>query len=292
MKKRFKQWLKNRLGIARIDSALQDADQVIQTMRKELNDIGVDFRQTKQEMQSALKLNGPRKLKNIMIDDDPLIKNTKSRELLKKDAQYICFEDIFRGPESAIRDKQSIYVKHAKEAFGDGSKKGIFLDAGCGRGEFLELLKKAKVPAKGLEQNNSLEETLSKKGLDFEFTDVNVFLENSADESLLGISALHFIEHQNTDYLRSFIELAHKKTAPGGIIIIETVNPNCSLALSHFYLDITHEKPYSPEAIKFFVEAYGYNNVQLMLLSPCPEEFRVRNFLDHNYQEYAVIGVK
>ncbi|KKL97919.1 hypothetical protein LCGC14_1829640, partial [marine sediment metagenome] len=77
MKKRFKQWLKNRMGIARIDSALQDTDQVIQTMRKELNDIGVDFRQTKQEMQSALKLNGPRKLKNIMIDDDPLIKNTK-----------------------------------------------------------------------------------------------------------------------------------------------------------------------------------------------------------------------
>ena len=275
MKKKLRQWLKNKVGITRINTALQDIDQEIQMMKSEI-----------------IKLNEPVALNEFMINDDPLIKNNKSSELLKKDAQYIYFEDIFRGSESAIQNKQAIYVKHAEEAFGRVSKKGLFLDAGCGRGEFLELLKKAKVPAKGLEQNKSLEETLNKKGLDFGFTDVNVFLENSADDSLSGISALHFVEHQNTDYLRKFIELAHKKTAPGGIIILETVNPNCSLALSHFYLDITHEKPYSPETIKFLVEAYGYNKVQLMLLSPCPEEFRVGHFLDHNYQEYAVIGVK
>ena len=47
---------------------------------------------------------------------------------------YDAFEDIFRGPEHFIRDRQRRYL----DLLGDREP---VLDIGCGRGEFLDLLR-------------------------------------------------------------------------------------------------------------------------------------------------------
>jgi len=59
--------------------------------------------------------------------------------------KYVGFEDQFRGAPDEIRRRQSDYVRE----FAGSSD---VLDAGCGRGEFLDLLREAGVPARGLER--------------------------------------------------------------------------------------------------------------------------------------------
>jgi O-antigen chain-terminating methyltransferase len=78
-----------------------------------------------------------------------------------------------------------------------------------------------------------------------------------------------------------------------GIIIIETINPKCSYTLNNFfYLDPSHIRPYSPDLLQFILEWYGFSDIKIIYSSPCPEEFRLKTFPEHNYMDYAVIGWK
>jgi hypothetical protein len=63
--------------------------------------------------------------------------------LLRTDAPYVGFEDRFRGSEDEIRSRLADYVPY----FAGSSD---VLDVGCGRGEFLDLLKQAGVSARDL----------------------------------------------------------------------------------------------------------------------------------------------
>jgi len=55
---------------------------------------------------------------------------------------YIGFEETFRGPEELITERQRAYVPLLA-----GSE--LVVDLGCGRGEFLDLMAEAGVPARG-----------------------------------------------------------------------------------------------------------------------------------------------
>ena len=56
--------------------------------------------------------------------------------------EYLLFENRHRGSEAEIQDRQRVYLSYFKNS-------GSVLDIGCGRGEFLELLKGAGIPARG-----------------------------------------------------------------------------------------------------------------------------------------------
>ena len=74
---------------------------------------------------------------------------------------YVGFENSFRGSEAAIRDRQVDYVP-----LFDGASD--ILDVGCGRGEFLDLLREQGITGRGIDLNGAMVEACRSRGLEAE----------------------------------------------------------------------------------------------------------------------------
>lgn len=203
------------------------------------------------------------------------------------DEFYSSFEDAFRD-DRVVRLNQRQYLPYIKSSV---TAEAPFLDCGCGRGEFLETLNETGIPAIGVDINRYEIERSDKRGLKIEQADMLSWLRQS-DRMYGGISALQVIEHLDNNYLMQFLDSAVGRLAPGGVMILETVNPHCPSALGNFYQDPTHIKPIPPELLQFLVAWNGLNECKLAYLSLAPLPLRSFSEPRMNYQDYAVIGYK
>ena len=186
------------------------------------------------------------------------------------DLQYVGFEDKFRGSESAIRARQADYVQYFKG-------QANVLDVGCGRGEFLELLKESGVSAKGLDLNPEMVEVCKARGLDATAADARSYLRGVGDESLGGLIAIQVVEHLQPQYLNEMLGLAFDKIRPGGRIVLETINPACWVAFFESYIrDLTHVKPIHPDTLQYLLQASGFANVEIVYRAPIAPEGKLQ----------------
>jgi O-antigen chain-terminating methyltransferase len=227
----------------------------------------------------------------LTADIQPYL-SPEEKKSSNQDIFYHNFEKIFRGSEHEIEKRQHMYFEYVWESSRHVSEGLYFLDAGCGRGEFLRILQEAGVRAKGVEINESEYSILKAKGFDVEHADINSYLGSMDSDSLVGISCFQVIEHFTQDYLKTFLDHAYRKIAPKGILIIETVNTKCTVALSNFFLDPSHVTPYPPELLKFLLEWYGFQKIRVLFSSPCAEHLRVKDAPEQNYLDVAVMGWK
>ncbi|MDQ3880665.1 MAG: glycosyltransferase, partial [Chloroflexota bacterium] len=95
-----------------------------------------------------------------------------------REQSYRAFEDIFRGSEELIADRQRAYLEMVVDH-------APVLDAGCGRGEFLDILGQAGVEAVGVDADAGMVEHCRSKGHLAEHSDVNAYLEQ-IDAGALG----------------------------------------------------------------------------------------------------------
>jgi glycosyltransferase involved in cell wall biosynthesis/SAM-dependent methyltransferase len=153
---------------------------------------------------------------------------------------YRLFEDIFRGPESLIRERFRVYVPLL-------IGHGLVADLGCGRGEMLDLLREAGVCAKGVDIDAAMIGRCREKGHVATQCDALEFLAGQPDASLGAVFAAQVAEHLQHDEFRKFLCLSRAKLRPGGCFIMETVNPHCLEAFRTFWTDLTHVKPIFPE---------------------------------------------
>lgn len=202
---------------------------------------------------------------------------------------YALFENSFRGNDIQIKFRK--YMSFIEESLKKISEKAIFIDIGCGRGEFLKLLKDFNLFPKGIEINKEYFEVLQKDGFDVHLGDGVEYLKTLEDNTLLGVSAIHVIEHLEFDKLKDFIETSYKKIRPNGLMLIETPNPKCSVALANFYIDYTHIRPCPYELIYFLFEYAGFKDIKLIMSSPVDRSFRTGNPLG-DYMDYAILGYK
>lgn len=196
----------------------------------------------------------------------------QTRELLEplEDWRYASFENRFRGYPEEVKKQQQVYVDHFP-------KGGKILDLGCGRGEFLELLQENGFQAFGVDLNGQMVDICLDKGLACQKGDIQEKLAEWEDGSLDGIFSSQVIEHLPLPYLRTLVETAHRKLSPGGRIILETVNPTSVFALVQIYfLDLTHQKPIHPQALKFLLEDAGFEEVEIKYSFPLEKE-RLQN---------------
>jgi len=151
------------------------------------------------------------------------------------------------------------------------------LDVGCGRGEFLELLKDKGISAKGLDLNPEMIEVCKSRGLDAAAGDARSYLKGLPDESLGGLIAVQVIEHLQPPYLTEMLALAFDKVRPGGKIVLETINPSCWVAFfESFIRDLTHVKPIHPETLQYLLQANGFSNVEIVYRAPIAPEGRLQ----------------
>ena len=183
---------------------------------------------------------------------------------------YLGFEDRFRGSEEQIRERLRDYV-----AYFDGQSD--VLDAGCGRGEFLDLLRQKGVAARGIDLNPEMVEVCRERGLDVTQADVRGYLGGLSNESLGGLIAVQVIEHLEPAYLIETLALAHEKLRPGARLILETINPACWVAFfESFVRDLTHQKPVHPDTLQYLLQASGFSHVEIVYRAPIAEEGRLQ----------------
>jgi O-antigen chain-terminating methyltransferase len=178
------------------------------------------------------------------------------------DAAYVAFENRFRGSRDEIRARLRGYV----EAF---RGLGPVADLGCGRGEFLELLREANVEAVGAETNAQAAAECRRRGLAVEETGLLELLATRPAGSLGGVFAAQVVEHLPPAVLQSALREAHRALRAGGLLVLETVNTRSVLALLEVYQrDLTHEKPLHSETLAFLVAAAGFTDVRVEMRSP------------------------
>ncbi len=201
--------------------------------------------------------------------DDFLVRKSDGTEALgyeggeaqpKSADVYIDFEDIFRGSEEEIAESQEVYLSIVSQV-------GNVLDIGCGRGEFLELLKANDIEAIGVEPDEGMVERCRQRGLtNVDMQDANTYLKAQEDSSQSVIFSAQVIEHFEYEYLIEYFKLAVEILKSGGMFIAETVNPHCPQALKAFWLDLTHEQPIYPEVALQLCKQAGF--VQAEILFP------------------------
>lgn len=176
--------------------------------------------------------------------------------------KYVGFEERFRGSQEDIRQRQLDYVSLFTGA-------ADVLDIGCGRGEFLALLRDQGISARGLDINQTMVDVCQEKGLAATTGDAVAYLRSLPDASLGGLIAAQVVEHFDPPYLNAFIEAAFAKLRPGAAIVLETINPACWYAFFSSYIrDYTHKQPLHPETLGFLLSASGFQQVDLRYLAP------------------------
>jgi len=192
---------------------------------------------------------------------------------------YRGFEDIFRGPEDFIRERQRVYlplvIGHAP-----------ILDVGCGRGEFLDLLASAHVPAIGVDSDAGMVARCHAKGLRVIHTNVLPYLRDAEPHSFGAIFAAQVIEHLSYDDLLDFLRLAHRALQPGGLLIAETINPHALPAFKTFWTDLTHHNPIFPEVLTVLCRLIGYHTAAVFFSNGSGEFDQDRR----TQGEYAIIA--
>jgi len=272
-----------------------------------LSELGLSTQGTKatlsiQERRLALFIHEARKRLPQPFTDDQLQKIVTQHNSNRYDSLYAAFEDVFRGSRDEIKAKQSVYLPLLRE-HEIGSPKMPILDLGCGRGEWLELLKESNLQASGIDCNETAIQYCKSAGLDVIYGDALSSLGTLRDASIGAVTSFHMIEHLPFEVTLALIDEALRVLKTGGILILETPNPQNILVGAHtFYLDPTHVRPLPSAMLRFFVEARGFCNVQVRELNPYPASMRLADdgkglagrLNDYLYgpQDYSVIGQK
>jgi SAM-dependent methyltransferase len=183
--------------------------------------------------------------------------------------QYVSFEETFRGSEEEIRHRQARDVERFR------SVHGPVADLGCGRGEFLSALASAGIPGVGCDANPLMAEHARAKGLAVQRADLISWLAARPDGSLGGITAFQVVEHLPTEALFRLVDLAAAKLEPGGILLLETINPESVFAMKWFWMDLTHVRPVPGPSLAHLLEAAGFRDVVVDYRSPVPESDRI-----------------
>lgn len=206
---------------------------------------------------------------------------------------YGRFAERFRGTEEYVKSGQRFYLPHFV------GRRNV-LDIGCGRGEFLEMMRDAEVPATGIDLSEESVATCRHKGLEAEVADLFEYLAALPEGALDGIFCSQVVEHLPPERLPEMIKLCARSLSRNGAIAIETPNPEClAIFATHFYLDPTHTRPVPHPLLAFYLEEFGIGNIKVKRLSPAVESMASLQSLPEDFRDaffgsldYAITGRK
>lgn len=249
-----------------------------------------------QERRLSLLLEEARKrLPHPFAADQAQILSNEKDHLL--DSLYSSLEDQFRGTREDIKQKLMSYLPIL-----EGAKiTADIVDIGCGRGEWLEVLKEARLSARGIDTSRVMIEECTRRGLQAAEAEAITSLRARTGNSLSAITAFHFVEHLALETLVSFLDEAARTLKPGGIILLETPNPeNILVGACNFYLDPTHRNPIPSQTMQFLLESRGFCRVEVLKSYPMSAAIlkgddEVAKFVNHYFfgpLDYGIVARK
>ena len=216
------------------------------------------------------------------------------------DKFYKSFEDKFRGHRSEIKKRLLAYEPFL-QILKQNYENPAAADLGCGRGEWLEILKQNGFAARGCDVSEEMIKECEKNALEAKKQGAIEFLSELEDSSLALVSAFQLVEHLEFSELCELIKQARRVLKDGGILILETPNPeNLRVATLNFYLDVTHVKPIPPMLLEYLCEFEGFSNTFMMRLNSNlsfsedleNQNVTLRDVLSSVGLDYAILGLK
>ncbi|WP_051547113.1 methyltransferase domain-containing protein [Lysobacter capsici] len=222
------------------------------------------------------------------------------------DDMYVQFEETFRGSPELIRERASHYLDLVRSV-GAGSEDAPVIDLGCGRGDWLDMLRENGLHARGIDNNQAFLRLNRERGHDVIEADAMQGLRAMRTGSAGAITGMHIAEHLPFEVLVAMVDECRRVLRPGGLLALETPNPeNLAVASHYFYLDPTHRNPLPPEALRWIVAARQFTHVRIERLmesrdlhapallaedQPGAESINAVLQLFHNAPDYAVVGI-
>ncbi|KAA1174680.1 methyltransferase domain-containing protein [Marinobacter salinexigens] len=214
-----------------------------------------------------------------------------------EDGFYRAFEDKFRGSREEIKRRVGVYLPFV-QPLASYYPRGSVLDLGCGRGEWLELLRENNIRAEGVDLDDGMLSACRELNLDVKKADAFEYLASQPSESRLAISMMHVAEHITFDTLRALVKEAYRVLVPDGLLIMETPNPeNYTVGSCNFYMDPTHRNPLPPALLAFVPEFYGFKDIKILRLQESKrlkpnQSVTVMDFLNGISPDYSVLALK
>ena len=210
---------------------------------------------------------------------------------------YRAFEERYRGSQEQIRLRLRAYLPFIKPLIGlYGDAKAV--DLGCGRGEWLELLKEEGFDARGVDLDEGMLVACKELGLNAQVGDAVGFLKELPEASQVIVSGFHLVEHIAFADVQALVQEALRVLKPGGLLILETPNPeNIVVGSSSFYLDPTHKRPIPPQLLAFLPDYYGYEKTKIVRLQESLELHgtkppRLLDVLNGASPDYSIVARK
>jgi O-antigen chain-terminating methyltransferase len=284
----------------------------LQSQVKELNERlkAIDERYTKNDSYLKIELTQQKRSLSLFLEEaqqrspeslnQGQLQTVVNEEQHLLDAFYTAFENQFRGEREDIFNRLKVYLPLLEEAK-VGTSDFPILDVGCGRGEWLELLRESGYTATGLDHNRVMVDYCRTREFEVVEGDVIAYLRTLPDLSLGAVTGFHIIEHLPFPILIKLFNEVVRVLKPGGVAIFETPNPkNIVVGACNFYADPTHKNPLFPDTIQFILESQGLSKVKILYLNPVEgSPFNQEDAswqLLHNWffcaRDYAVVGYK
>jgi O-antigen chain-terminating methyltransferase len=258
------------------ETALEKLNQTAKTLNDGFDELSRETEQSELNILRFIKNSGSRAEANkqTAVDDS---KQSRGESKAESSAQktvyqgidYFVFENHFRGSRKCIRKAMEQYIPYF-------AGRTQIIDLGCGRGEFLELLKQNQIEATGVDIYREFVDYCQMKGLSALTDDAVAYVSNLPDDSVGGLFASQLAEHLETDRLVSLCGAAYQKLQPGCCFILETPNPT-SLAIytNGFYVDPTHVKPVHPKTLEYFLRQAGFKHTETLFTENSKPDYRL-----------------
>ena len=131
------------------------------------------------------------------------------------------------------------------------------LEIASGQGFFLDMLREAGIPARGVEADEALCKAARQRGLDVTQADFFEYLK--AAPPFDGCMASHIVEHFVPERVAELLALLHRGAQPGARLVILTPNiANLRRAVGDFWRDPTHVRPYPVSALSKLLRRAGW----------------------------------
>jgi len=210
---------------------------------------------------------------------------------------YRDFEDLHRGNRHEIIRRLQVYLPFVIPV-AQTNPSAECLDLGCGRGEWLQLMAEYGINAKGVDIDEAMLNAAKSQGLNVTLKDALDALKNQADNSITFVTAFHLVEHLLFSQVQELVQQAHRVLVPGGVLILETPNPdNLVVASCNFYLDPSHIKPIPSLLLSFTANYAGFARTKLIGLQESSSlrfkaNLQLEDVLAGASPDYAVLSQK